>query len=112
MEEEDITGHRLPDELHSENTSEKTNMDDNRSDAIISERQVVNVQRMQWKITNNDGTTQLVPKQMIIVEFLGNEVSQNIIINLCNFSVDPYIHPVVQCYKCLRYGHSSKQCKS
>ncbi|CAG9831276.1 unnamed protein product [Diabrotica balteata] len=106
MEENAIIAHRPPDELHSENTSEKTNMDDKElifqnfihterkgivrmvdtffsekylKDAIITERQVINVQRMQRKITDNDGTTQLVPRQIIIVGFLDNEVPQNII---------------------------------
>lgn len=73
---------------------------------------VVEVKRMKRKITDHDGTNKLVDRQLIIVTFEGNVLPNNIRINLTNFPVEPYIHPVVQCYNCLRYGHTSKLCKS
>lgn len=79
---------------------------------IISNKKVVGVQRMKRKIIDLDGNSCLVKRQMIIVQFLGNEIPQNVQINLCNFQVEPYIQPMVPSYNCLRYGHSAKQCKS
>lgn len=73
---------------------------------------VIRVQRMKRKITNADGNQILVDRQMIIVTFLGNSIPQKVRINLSYFTVDPYVQPVVQCFKCLRYGHTSKLCKS
>lgn len=81
-------------------------------DAIQSNVRVVEVRRMKRRVTNADGTTNLVPRQIIIVTFLGNSLPSNIQINLVNFAVEPYIYPVVQCYKCFRYGHTLKLCKS
>lgn len=78
---------------------------------IISSKQVVNVQRMKRK-TIVDGETKFIDRQMVIVTFLGNEIPKSVKINLTNFTVDNYIYPVVQCFRCLRYGHTSKLCKS
>ncbi|CAG9834547.1 unnamed protein product [Diabrotica balteata] len=87
MEEDAITGHRPPDELHSENSSKKTNMDDNRTvnNLIVFENR--------YKPSDKDPF-------FVYIEHKNKHI------------VDPYIHPVVQCYICLRYSHLSKQCKS
>ena len=79
--------------------------------AIQSKVKVVEVKRMMRRITDSDNTSKLVPRQIIIVTFLGNNLPANIQINLVNFIVEPYIYPVVQCHKCLRYGHTAKLCK-
>lgn len=80
--------------------------------AIISDSPVVEVKRMKRKIVNSETkAVEYVNRQTIIVTFLGNKIPDSIKINMVNFTVDPYIYPVVQCFKCLRYGHTSVQCK-
>lgn len=32
-------------------------------------------------------------------------------IRLINVEVEPYISPVIQCFKCLRFGHTKNLCK-
>lgn len=81
--------------------------------AIISDRNVVDVKRLKRKTFNSENNQyEYADRQMIMVTFLGNEIPKEVIINLVRFPVDPYIHPVVQCFRCLRYGHTSSQCKS
>lgn len=73
---------------------------------------IINVQRMKRKVNDTDGNKILVDRQMIIVTFAGNTLPDKVRINLSYFTVDPYIHPVVQCFTCLKYGHTAKLCKS
>lgn len=73
---------------------------------------VISVKRLKRK-TINDITKEItfVDRQMVFVTFLGNTIPKTVKINMVNFVVDPYIYPVVQCFNCLRYGHTNKQCK-
>lgn len=77
---------------------------------IKSDIPIKKVQRMH-KIVNNDGTQERVARQMIIVTFSGIHIPQFIYINKVRCEVNVYIQPVMQCYQCLRYGHSARQCK-
>lgn len=78
---------------------------------IESSNPVVNVKRMNRKI-QVDGSEKWIPRQLVIVTFEGNVLPKYVVINSVNFVVEPYISKVVQCYKCLKYGHVSKQCRS
>lgn len=80
--------------------------------AIESDIKVTEVRRMKRRI--HDDTTKtstLVDRQMVVLTFLGTQIPGNVRINMVNFGVDPYVYPVTQCFKCLRYGHTSRQCK-
>lgn len=77
------------------------------------EREVKEVKRMKkWVSDRNTGEKKLIDRQIIIVSFSGSSLPPSIRINGVIFPVEPYIYPVVQCLRCLRYGHISKQCKS
>lgn len=76
-------------------------------DAIVK-----SCKRVVKKQNNPDGTYSLVPRQTVIVTFLGNRVPSEVFINRCRRTVDPYIANVLQCYNCLRFGHLSFQCRS
>lgn len=78
---------------------------------IQSGKQVLEVKRLFRKIKKEDGTVEYVKRQMILVTFLGSSIPNEIRINCCNFPVEPYIHPVITCFSCLRFGHISSQCK-
>lgn len=79
---------------------------------MVSDKKVVEVKRMKRKVVSTDGETHYVPRQTLVVTFLGNSLPQYVKINLVRFLVEPYIYPVVQCFKCLRYGHTAKYCRS
>lgn len=79
--------------------------------AIKSQVPVTEVHRFKRKVELN-GQIDYVPRQIIAVTFSGNSLPQHIQINLVNFIVEPYIQPVIQCYSCLRYGHTNRMCKS
>lgn len=81
-------------------------------DAIKSTHEVVSVKRMTRKVINQDKTVEYRPRQVIIVTFLGSSLPQTVRINLVNFEVSNYIYPVVQCFNCYRYGHTSRLCRS
>lgn len=78
---------------------------------IDSDVPVKHVHRMKRAIRSDDNVT-YVPRQVIVVTFEGVKIPQHIFINKVRCSVDAYIQPVVQCFNCLRFGHTSTQCKS
>nr|CAH7723635.1 unnamed protein product [Callosobruchus chinensis] len=79
---------------------------------ILSSSTVVAVKRLKKKTFNtNTNQYEFSDRQMIVVTFLGNEIPREVTINLVKFKVEPFIHPVVQCFRCLRYGHTASQCK-
>lgn len=80
--------------------------------SIVSDVQVVDVERMMRRTVNERGESVAVKRQMIIISFLGSEVPSEIVINSVLFPVERYIYPVVQCFRCFNYGHTAKLCKS
>ena len=78
---------------------------------IESNIKVIDVKRMTKKTIDLEGNSKIIKRQVVILIFLRSSVPQRVKINLVNFPVENYIYPVVQCFKCLRYGHTNKQCK-
>ncbi|KAK5649975.1 hypothetical protein RI129_001004 [Pyrocoelia pectoralis] len=81
-------------------------------ETIVSTIAVTEVKRLTRKVVDsNTNKTEFIKRQMIVATFAGNRIPDSIKINMVNFHVEPYIHPVIQCLKCLRYGHIQAQCK-
>lgn len=80
-------------------------------DLIQSHIPIKNIRRL-YRYINKDGQMVKSPRQMIVVTFNKLEIPQFIYINKVRFEVNCYYSPVILCYNCLRYGHTSKQCKS
>nr|CAI5841665.1 unnamed protein product [Callosobruchus analis] len=78
---------------------------------IVSDIPVKSVKRM-YKVNKNSEEQTRLPRQMIIITFAKLAVPQYISINKLRFRVDNYYSPVLMCYNCLRYGHTSTLCKS
>lgn len=53
-----------------------------------------------------------IPTQSVLVTFRGQKLPSAISVFRVICSVEPYIQKVVQCLKCLRYGHISTHCKA
>lgn len=77
---------------------------------IKSDVPIKKVQRMTRSVVRND-KMERIPRQMIIVTFASVNTPQFIYINKVRCEVDIYIQPVMQCYNCLRFGHTNSQCK-
>lgn len=80
--------------------------------SIECDGMVKGVKRTYKKIIKDDKSTQLVPRQTVIVSFYGNKLPPFVYINSCRRAVEVFIGNVVQCFKCLRFGHVAKICKS
>lgn len=85
--------------------------DDELLKIIRSPIPIKSVRRL-YKTIWKDNQKIRVARQIIVVTFSKVELPQFIYINKIRFEVDCYYSPVVMCYKCLRFGHTSKLCKS
>lgn len=73
--------------------------------------ELVRVTRLNRKNINSEGVVEYVPTSTLVVEFKGNYLPKKVAIHRVIMEVEPYIQKVVQCLRCLRYGHLSVQCK-
>lgn len=55
--------------------------------------------------------TGIVPLQTVSITFAGNMLPEYVTYELCALRVEPYVRPVLQCYNCMSFGHTSKFCK-
>lgn len=53
----------------------------------------------------------LIPTQSVLVTVRGQQLPQNVYIHYVRCEVHCYIQNVIQCKKCLRFGHFQDQCK-
>lgn len=74
------------------------------------ELEILEIRRLKRKLIINNEVT-YVPNQTIVISFKGQTLPKQVVIEKIIFEVEPYIQRVVQCLKCLRYGHISNQCK-
>lgn len=73
---------------------------------------IVSVYRCQKrKIVNGSKTKEWIPSNTIKVTFRGQDVPDEVTFGFSKRKVKPHVPDVVQCYKCLRFGHISKYCK-
>lgn len=77
---------------------------------IKSDVPIKRVQRMTRMVTKDD-KQERIPRQMVIITFADINIPQFIYINKVRCAVEIYIQPVMQCYNCLRFGHTNSQCK-
>lgn len=81
------------------------------SENIECQSKVLNIKRLHRRV-ESDGKVEFKPKQMILVTFEGNILPNQVAVNRVFFAVEQFIGRVTQCFKCLKFGHISKQCKS
>ncbi|CAG9790271.1 unnamed protein product [Diatraea saccharalis] len=75
-------------------------------DKLISSQEILAVRRFTRRTP--DG---IVPLQTVSVTFAGNVLPERVNYGLCLVPVEEYIKPVLQCYKCMGFGHTTKFCK-
>jgi len=76
-------------------------------DGIKSEIEIVAFKRIS---TNKDGN--ITPTRIVELKFLSSKIPKYISIYNMLFEVSPSIRSPLQCKNCLRFGHTSKFCRS
>lgn len=77
----------------------------------VSEREIVDIQRMTRRVTTDLGT-HFEETQTIVISFRGQTLPSSISIYGARCKVEPYVYKVTQCLQCLRFGHIARYCKS
>ncbi|CAG9860868.1 unnamed protein product [Phyllotreta striolata] len=72
---------------------------------------ILDARRLNRRIANQQ-TVEYVPSETVLITFEGKNIPNTVSINYYESRVKVYVGPVLQCFNCLRYGHSSKQCRS
>lgn len=62
-------------------------------------------------IMGADGKAKRVPRQMVLVTFQGLTLPEYVYIDRVRCEVERYVPPVIQCFRCFRYGHTKDQCR-
>lgn len=83
---------------------------------IQSSIKVLAVRRLNRRSTiiNEIGKNEItyIPTGTIVLTFYGSIPPSHVSIYYCKFETSIYIQPVIQCFNCLRFGHTQKLCKS
>lgn len=74
---------------------------------LSSAHEIIGVRRFMKK---QDG--QLNPLGTISITFLTNTLPDYVYLDIYRFRVDEYKAPLLQCYKCFKFNHGAKICKS
>lgn len=72
---------------------------------------IIYVRRFMKKM-NIDDKFILQPTTTVSITFASTVLPESVDMNLWRFPVSPYIPPVKQCFRCLRFGHIAKFCKN
>lgn len=77
----------------------------------INEIDILDVRRLKRRKMLDNNTSEYVDTGTICITFSGTSLPREISICGLIYAVTPYILPVVQCFKCLLFGHTQKLCK-
>ncbi|XP_059054833.1 uncharacterized protein LOC131848587 [Achroia grisella] len=75
--------------------------------SISCDTEVISIKRFMKKVEGK-----LSPLGTVAVTFAATTLPQYAYIQLFRYPVHTYIPPLVQCYKCLKFNHSAKVCRS
>lgn len=79
---------------------------------VKSKREVIGVRRFNRRNVNASGKVEYIPTSTIMLTFRGKIMPRFVEILYNDVEIHTYISPVVMCMKCLRFGHTKKQCRS
>ena len=78
---------------------------------IQSWYKILAVERLKRRV-QKDNVIEYAPTQSFKVTFYSQNLPDSVQLYLANRRVEPFIFRVTQCETCLRYGHTTKSCKS
>ncbi|KAI5719762.1 hypothetical protein M8J76_014372 [Diaphorina citri] len=73
---------------------------------------VVGVQRLNRRVLNENSSPTYVPSRTVKLMIEGQSLPSYVYLFHVKGEIEPYMQPVMQCFKCLRYGHTSGKCRS
>lgn len=73
--------------------------------------QVLNAKRLKRRVSHPNGTVTYELTGSVLYTFAGKLHPKFVKIYGVEMPVEPYIAPVVQCFQCLLYGHTKRQCR-
>lgn len=79
---------------------------------IGSTKNVVQVRRFMRKLRAPDGSISFAPTQTVAVTFAATQLPEYVLLDAWRHEVKPYVPPVKQCLRCMRFGHIAKFCKN
>lgn len=82
------------------------------STLIGSSKNVIQVRRFMRKMRGEDGIVVFQPTQTVAVTFASTQLPEYVYLDSWRHEVKPYIPPVKQCLRCMRFGHLAKFCKN
>jgi hypothetical protein len=79
---------------------------------LSSYKKIISIRRFFRKVFIDGGGFTREPTQTIAITFAATVLPDYVDLDGWRHNITPYIPPVKQCYRCLRYGHISKFCKN
>jgi hypothetical protein len=73
---------------------------------------IISVKRMSKIVTLDDGQRTSKPLSLVTVKFKGKQLPEFVFLFYTRCPVEPYVSNPIICFKCVRYGHTSRNCKS
>lgn len=73
---------------------------------------VIKMRRFNQKFTNTFNTVEWRPTETVVLTFDGQKLPERVFFMHNSIPVDVYKYPIIQCFKCCRYGHVQTQCRS
>lgn len=80
--------------------------------ALTTTKNIVCIRRFMRKTRMDNGQVKMEPTKTVSITFSCPVLPESVDLNSWRFVLRPYIPPVMQCLKCLRYGHIAKFCKN
>ncbi|XP_017779255.1 PREDICTED: uncharacterized protein LOC108564678 [Nicrophorus vespilloides] len=73
---------------------------------------IAKIERINRKVTSEDGGFSYVPTNSVIVTFGGKRMPKSVYMYYNSRPIETYVPRVIQCFGCLRCGHTKAICKS
>ncbi|KAG5874546.1 hypothetical protein JTB14_026846 [Gonioctena quinquepunctata] len=74
--------------------------------------QILDAKRLNRRVVKEDKTVEYVTTSTLLVTFEGVILPRYVTMSYLSMPVIPYIQPVMQCFSCLEFGHTERQCRS